>query len=198
MFVSPVTRLEKDHDQTRPRPIRTANSQDRKRLKLQSSLRSWRFWEFQDRVKTSKDQSRLVFTPWKQGQGMSIIFIKFHSIWSKIFTHHCQSTITSTTTTPPLTQQQPPLPCLKHNMEVHFLKVHTMLYTNESYQDQHDTPFPLSLLFWVTEGVPTHHKPLPCSKCKTGGFHTHHHPSYPLQLLPHSKRETEEFCYWIA
>src|SRR5271168_2931693 len=42
---SPVSGLQKDRDWTGPRPVRTGNSRDRRRLQLQSSLRSLKILE---------------------------------------------------------------------------------------------------------------------------------------------------------
>src|SRR5271168_1711504 len=42
---SPVSGLQKDRDWTGPRPVRTGNSQDCRRLQLQSSLRSLKILE---------------------------------------------------------------------------------------------------------------------------------------------------------
>jgi hypothetical protein len=42
---SPVSGLQKDRDWTGPRPVKTGNSQDRRRLQLQSSLRSLKILE---------------------------------------------------------------------------------------------------------------------------------------------------------
>src|ERR1700682_2610319 len=49
---SPVSRLEKNRTKTGTGPIRTGNSQDRKRPRPRSGLRSFRIWEFRGPVNT--------------------------------------------------------------------------------------------------------------------------------------------------
>jgi len=71
---SPVPRLQKDWDWTRPRPPRTRNSQDCQRPQLQSSLQSFRILEISRLTGDWSNQSQPVFAVWKVTQICTVVY----------------------------------------------------------------------------------------------------------------------------
>src|ERR1700678_669170 len=58
---SPVSGLQKDRDWTGPRPVRTRNSQDRRRPQPQSGLQSLKILEISRPTKEGSNRFQLVF-----------------------------------------------------------------------------------------------------------------------------------------
>ena len=74
MFGSPVSRLQKNQDWTRPRPPRTGNSQDHQKLQLWSSLWSLRILEISRLRKDCSNQSQPVFAVWKVTKVCTVVY----------------------------------------------------------------------------------------------------------------------------
>jgi len=83
---SPVSRLQKNRDRTRPRPPRTGNSQDRRRPQLRSGLRSLRILEISRPTKDQFNRSQPVFAAWKVTQLCTVVYKYLCNVSTSAFT----------------------------------------------------------------------------------------------------------------